>query len=179
MNSSPMYIAPEISKKEAYAILSRRKSFLPLKFLKKPLQIKRVELIYLPFYLFEILLTGNQNVTIAVDGLLGDSIFFVKEELKYEKKTEHFVCDFILSPSEAQDIALKEYKWLLLQQGLRSRRNVTVEKITEAKKIFYPFWIGYFLKGKAYEFKAIDALSGQIQGIKMRKLFLKALRQMS
>jgi len=174
-----MYITPEISKEKAQEILSRRTSFFPFKFPKKSLLLKRIELIYLPFYVFEISLTGNRIITISIDGLLGSAIFFVRDDLKHQNKTEHPVCDFVLSPSEAKEIALKEYKWMLLEQGLKSRRTSTIEKITEAKKIFYPFWIGYFQKRKAYEFKALDALSGQIQGIKMRKVFLKALRQIS
>jgi hypothetical protein len=173
-----MYVKPEISEEKAREILTHRKSFLSFKFLKKPLKLKRVELIYLPFYLFDMKLSIDKKVTIATDGLLGYSVLFVKDELKFKGSTKHPVCDFVLPASEAQEIALKEYKTILLEQGLRSRKTVTVETISEGSKIYYPFWIGYFRKGKAYEFKALDALSGQIQGIKMRKVFLKALRHL-
>jgi hypothetical protein len=174
-----MYVKPEILEENAREILTRRKSFLSFKFLKKHLKLKRVELIYLPFYLFDIKLSIDKNVTIATDGLLGYSILFVKYELKLEHTTKHPVCDFVLPALEAQEMALKEYKAILLEQGLRSRKTVTVETISEGNKIYYPFWIGYYRKGEAYEFKALDALSGQIQGIKMRKVFLKALRQLN
>jgi hypothetical protein len=174
-----MYVKPEISEEKAREILFRRRPFLPFKFLKKPFQLKRIELIYLPIYLFDIVLTGKQNFTIAVDGLLGDTLFFVDDKLQYQDNTEHSVCDFALPSIEAKEKALKEYKTMLLEQGLRSRKSAAVETISEGKKIYYPFWIGYYLKGKAYDFKSLDALSGQIQGIKMRKVFLKALRLMS
>jgi hypothetical protein len=174
-----MYVKPEISEEKAREILTRRKSFLFFNLLKKPLKLKRIELIYLPFYLLDIKLSIDKKVTIATDGLLGCSILFVKDELKSEHTTKHPVCDFVLPASEAQERALKEYKFILLEQDLRSRKTVIVETISDANKIYYPFWIGYYRKGKAYEFKALDALSGQIQGIKMRKVFLKALRLMS
>jgi hypothetical protein len=174
-----MYVKPEISEEKAREILFRKRSFLSFKFLKKPFQLKRIELIYLPFYLFDIVLTGEKNVTIAVDGLLGDTLFFVDDKLQYQESTEHSACDFVLSPADAKEKALKEYKTMLLEQELRSRKTVTVETISDSKKIYYPFWIGYYLKGKAYDFKSLDALSGQIQGLKMRKVFLKALRQLN
>jgi hypothetical protein len=174
-----MYVKPEISEEKAQEILTQRRSFPFLNFLKKPLKLKRIELIYLPFYLFDIVLTGKQNVTIAVDGLLGDTLFFVDDKLQYQESTEHSVCDFVLPSTQAKEKALKEYKTMLLEQELRSRKTVTVETISDSKKIYYPFWIGYYLKGKAYDFKSLDALSGQIQGLKMRKVFLKALRQLN
>jgi len=40
------------------------------------------------------------------------------------------------------------------------------------------FWIGYILKKKGYDFRACDGISGEIQGIKMRKVFLRAFREM-
>ena len=174
-----MYVKPEIIEEKAREIFARQKSFLFFKFLKKSLKLKRVELIYLPFYLFDIKLSIDKKVTIATDGLLGYSILFVKDELKFKDSTKYPVCNFVLPASEAQEVALKEYKAILLEQGLRSRKTVTVETISEGNKIYYPFWIGYYRKGKAYEFKALDSLSGHIQGIRMRKVFLKALRLMS
>jgi len=175
-----MYVRPEISKDKAWDILSRRKSFFPIGIRKRATPPKRIELIYLPYYLIEILLTGKageQKVTISVDGLLGNTMFFAGDRLVYQHEADGLVCDFVISAAEACKIATEEYKWLLLEHELRSRSKLTMKEITSVKRIFYPFWVGYFQKGKSYDFKALDGVSGEIQGVKMRRVFLKAFRQ--
>jgi hypothetical protein len=61
---------------------------------------------------------------------------------------------------------------------LKHKHAKEVKEIIDMKKIFYPFWIGYFNRKDIFDFKAVDAVSGQAQGIKMRKIFLQAFRQM-
>lgn len=177
-----MVVAPEISKEEAENIISAKKSFFPLKILKKHVLPKRMELIYLPFYLFDIFMEKErkkQKVILSVDGLLGNTVFFVKDNMNYEDRTDHPSCNFELSSAAAKKIVLDEYKRLLLEHGLRTRKFSKAEKISGSKKIFYPFWVVYLQKKKGYDFKALDAVSGEIQGVKMRKVFLRAFRQMS
>ena len=55
----------------------------------------------------------------------------------------------------------------------------SVQEISEPERVHYPFWVAYFKKRGAYDFKALDAVSGEIQGVKMRKVFLAAFRQMA
>jgi hypothetical protein len=175
-----MYITPGISKEEAENIFSQRKSFLFKRFGKKrPVPPKRVELIYLPFYLFEVVSSSEerkQEVKVCLDGLLGDNLFFFRENMAYKDKAEHPVCPFVLSPSEARQKAVDKYKWLQLEHKLRIKQEFKMGEISEGKRIFYPFWVGYFQKGKGYDFKIMDAVSGEVQGVRMRKVFLKALR---
>jgi hypothetical protein len=66
----------------------------------------------------------------------------------------------------------------LLEHGLRTRTHPSAEEISEGRKVLYPFWVAYFKKKKGYDFKAIDAVSGEIQGIRMRRLFMNALRKL-
>ena len=54
-----------------------------------------------------------------------------------------------------------------------------MQEISEPEKVHYPFWVGYFEKRGSYDFKALDAVSGEAQGVKMRKVFLAAFRQMA
>ncbi len=173
-----MYVIPEISQKKALEIFSYRKSFLS-KIIRKKNLPKRIELLYLPYYLFHFILSGDgreRKVSIAMDGLLGNVVFFVGENLKFEKDTDfHPCCDFLLSFENAMEKAVKEYKWLLVE----SRAASTLKEISEGSQIFYPFWVGYFKKGRAYDFKALDGVSGEIQGVKMRKVFLKAFREIT
>ncbi len=189
-----MSVKPKITEQQAKNILASKKSIFSFssRFKKKKGEAfpKRVEIIYLPFYLFDILVKrddkaqkdgtpGTQIVRLSVDGILGHSVLFVKEDL--DLADNHFlpVHDFLISPSVAEKIALKEYKGILLEHGLRTRSFSQADKILRSQKIFYPFWIGYFKKGRGYDFKALDAVSGEIQGIRMRKIFLKAFRQMA
>jgi hypothetical protein len=51
-------------------------------------------------------------------------------------------------------------------------------KISEGMKIYYPFWVGYFKKKKGYDFKALDAVSGEIQGVRMRRVFMRVFREL-
>jgi len=185
-----MFITPKISEQEARNIISNKKKFSPLKLRKISLFPEKLEVVYLPFYLFEIVVKKEgkeksethslrQKVTLSVDGLLGHSVFYARDDLAVESKQNPLVSDFELSASEAEKIALSEYKALLLEHGLRTRSFPQAEETSGSRKIFYPFWIGYIRKRKGYDFIALDAVSGEIQGIKMRKVFMKAFRQMT
>lgn len=177
-----MFVSSTISGEEAGNILSSKKSFFPFRIKRSHLFPLKMELIHLPFYLFDVFVEEEgkkQKETLAVDGLVGHAVFFTKEILRFEKNASNVFSEFELSPSEAQRIAFNEYRGLLLEHGLRTRRFPKAEEISDGRKIFYPFWLGYFKKRKGYDFKALDAVSGEIQGIKMRKLFLKAFREMN
>lgn len=177
-----MYVIPQILEAEARTIFSRKTSSSPLWIRKKISSLKRIELIYLPFYCFDFHLTGNsgdKKVTISIDGLLGNTAFFVKNDLSCAESTDYPSCSFELALSKARRTANEEYKGLILVQGLRNNRSFSGGKINTFKKIFYPFWVGYLKKGGSYDFMALDAISGEVQGVKMRRVFLKAFRQLS
>ena len=141
----------------------------------------RIEILYLPYYCFDLELKGSaedQVVHVAVDGVAGDVVFFVTEKLELAPHGDRQSCTFELSPEKAQDVAMDQYKRMLLEHGLRNKTATTVQNISSASEMLYPFWVGYFRKGGTYDFKALDAISGEIQGIRMRKVFLKAFRQL-
>jgi len=176
-----MFVAQKVSKQEAENIFSSQRRFFFSISRKNRTVPDRIELIHLPFYVFEVDVESEgqrQKVSLSVDGLVGNAVFFTKDDIDIENMESFSSCDFILSPSKAEDVILNEYKRLLLEIGLRTRKCSTAEDISGGKKIFYPFWVGYFKKRKGYDFKALDAVSGEIQGVKMRKVFLRALREM-
>jgi len=177
-----MYITPGISQENAQNIFSQRKSFLSKRFgKKKPVPPKRVELIYLPFYLFEVVSRNEerkQQAKVCLDGLLGDNLFFFRENLAYKDRVDEPVCPFVLTPAEARQKAVDKYKWMQLEHKLRVKQEFAMGEISEGERIFYPFWVGYFQRGKGYDFKIMDAVSGEVQGVRMRKIFLKALRNL-
>lgn len=87
-------------------------------------------------------------------------------------------CHFELSAVEAEEIALDQYRRLLLEHGLRNKTSTTVRHVSEPRGLLYPFWVAYFRKAGAYDFKTMDAVSGEMQGVRMRKVLLKAFRQL-
>ncbi len=122
---------------------------------------------------------GTQRVGIAVDAVLGSTVFFIGDTLVRESGCDGAACKFVQSPEVARETAVQEYRWLLLEHGLRSKRTVSIREISEPQKVHYPFWVAYHKKRGSYDFKALDAVSGEVQGIKMRKVFLAAFRQMA
>ena len=170
-----------ISSEQAVKLLSAPgRSFLS-KLRRTPDPPARTELLYLPYYCFCITLSGPTDeplVRVAVDGFSGDGVFFCSDDLERVAVGDAQSCDFELSQADARDIVLDQYKRLLLEHGLRNKTKTSVESISDAEAILYPFWIGYTRKGEAYDFKALDAVSGEAQGIRMRKVFLRAFRQL-
>lgn len=166
-----MYVSPKVSEEEARLGLSRKRTL-------------KVELVYLPFYLCEVEWlgeAGSRQVTVALDGLLGDNLFFVPDNLNYREieRVDQPVCPFVLSEPEARRIAMERYRWQQLEQGLRLKQKARVGKIIGVRQIYYPFWVGYFQRRGRYDFRLIDAVSAESPGVKMRRLFLAGLRYLN
>ena len=190
-----MFVKPKISNKQAEDIFSSKKSSFPLILKlfprKNTITPERLEIVYLPFYLFDVSVEKQikginrgealtQSVTLSVDGILGHAILYAEDSLDVGKELETPAptCDFEISSDEAAKKALDQYKGILLEHGLRTRSHPRADEISDGRKIYFPFWVGYFKKIKGYDFKAIDAVSGEIQGIRMRRLFMNALRKL-
>lgn len=114
----------------------------------------------------------------AADGLIGDVVFFLTRELEFTSFEGQRVCEFEISAHDAKAVASDQYKRMLLEHGLRNKTATTVADISDPDRMLYPFWVGYLRKGDAYDFKALDAVSGEAQGVRMRKVFLRAFRQL-
>lgn len=151
----------------------------------------RMEVVYLPFYLFDVLVekekkgkqenfSSKQTVILSVDGLLGHAVLYAENALDVEKDPQSPVstCDFVISSSDAAKTALDQYKGILLEHGLRTRNHHQAEEISKGRKIYYPFWVGYYKKKKGYDFIALDAVSGEVQGVRMRRVFVRALKNL-
>jgi hypothetical protein len=164
-----MYVTARVSEEEARLGLSRKRTL-------------KVELIYLPFYLCEVEWVGeagSRQVTVALDGLLGDNLFFVPADMNYRDRVEQPVCPFVLPEPEARRIAMERYRWQQLELGLRLKQKARVGKIIGVKQIYYPFWVGYFQRKRRYDFRLIDAVSAESPGVKTRRLFLAGLRYLN
>jgi len=163
-------------------VLGAARTSFPARLWSRPRPPRRVELVYLPYYFFDIQVLqehGSQIVKVAVDGVLGSTVFFVDAALSRVSGASGEFCDFSQSPGVAQETAVHEYRWLLLEHGLRNKRGVSVQEVSDPEWVYYPFWVAYFKKRATYDFKTLDAVSGEVQGVKMRKVFLAAFRQMA
>jgi hypothetical protein len=109
---------------------------------------------------------------------MGDVVFFLTRRLEFTSYEDQLACDFEISARDAKAIASDQYKRMLLEHGLRNKTATTVVDISDAERMLYPFWVGYLRKGDSYDFRALDAASGEAQGVRMRKVFLRAFRQL-
>lgn len=172
-----MFVKPFIDKEKACELLSAKKRFL---FGEKKLPLKKIELIYLPYYLFKASIKTNAEkleVWLSVDAIAGTFGLFEEENLLFEKTPRGEIFNFVIDSEKARQIASDEYRWFLIRHSLRRKNPPVIEQIEEYRKIYFPYWVGYYKKKGAYDFRAIDGVSGKLQGIKMRRVFLLALHQ--
>lgn len=173
-----MFIASVISSSQANDLLSKKNVL----WLSKRKMIK-VELIYLPIYLFSVKLEDNKgrllSDKISVDGIKGEFAFF--KDTDYESFPIDSInkFDFKLTETEARDIAIREYQRSLFKNNLKTRSEAKITDFSPGSYIFYPYWIGYFKRKSAFDFDVIDAVSGSKQGIKMLPVFIDLLLQSS
>lgn len=148
---------------------------------RKPAKPLRAEIIYLPYYCFDIEFSGSADVLrarVAVDGLDCEGMLLVPDEIEFAHGLYQSCCDFERCIDEARQTALGEYRGMLLEYGLRAREETVVRGVSDAEPFLFPYWIGYFRRISGYDFRALDGVSGEPTGIRMRKVFLKALRQL-
>ena len=112
-----------------------------------------------------------------MDGLIGHAFFSVTDELRTTEKQDAPLCPFVLSPSEGEERVQAWWQGVTLEQGLRRKHPIPETSIGSHRRMYYPFWVGYFATKDAYDFRAVDAVTGDKQGVRMRKVFLRAFRE--
>ena len=171
-----MFIASIIEKYQAEDLLSKTNGLWPAR-----RKMIKVELFYLPLYLFTIKLEDNKgrqySDMISVDGIKGEFAFF--RESDYEQATAEIInkIDFKLTVTMACDIAMQEYKRFLFRNNLKNRNFAKIVSTSQGVQVYYPYWMGYFKHKSAYDFDVIDAVGGSKQGIKMRPVFIDLILQ--
>ena len=171
-----MFIIPKIEKTLALVHLAKQPRPLTRK-----RKIIKAEILYLPCYIFTVQIEstkkGTSSEQVCIDGIQGQFAFFKGGKFVNKIPAESRVYDFKISQNEAKKRALDDYKRELLKQSLRKKVDVMVKTLQFDKKIHYPFWIGYFHRKGALDFEAIDAISAERQGAKMRPIFVNVLLQ--
>lgn len=173
-----MFIASVISSSLAVDLLSKKNGVWPSK-----RKMIKVELIYLPVYLFAVKLEDNKgrllSDKISVDGIKGEFAFFNEPNYEASSTNSKNKFDFKLTEKNARNIAIREYQRFLFKNNLKTRNYAKIIDFSAGRKIYYPYWIGYFKRKRAYDFNVIDAVSGGKQGIRMRPVFIDLLLQSS
>lgn len=138
----------------------------------------RVELIYLPYFFFKILVQSKKGeertFTAAIDRILG-SFALVDEKLMEAQEQDR--CEFqpVVTMEQAKESLVKEARWFLYHKSSRSRERYTLKDTGPGEAALYPFWVAYYQnKGGAWEFLGLDAVSGVLQGGSARRIFIHA-----
>jgi hypothetical protein len=169
------FVQSVIAKEQAKEIFSKQRTILR----KKKGTIIKIELIYLPCYVFEVTVKtkkGERKSYVSVDGIRG-TFSFLNLENAALKEEEYPSFYFEMKEKEAREIAKTEYKGEILRSGLIAKNPAELKEISKGEKMYYPFWICYYKKRNIFNFDAIDGISGKTQSIKMNPVFLHAFHQ--
>ena len=169
-----MFVKPLIPEQEALLIFNKVSKW------RRKQKPEKVELIYLPYYLFEILVLikdTEKEVFLSIDGIQGEFRFLETKHLDFAEKTKNLCFKFSIGREEATNRMLDEYQWILVKGSHNRKIRVKVSRIKDTKEFFYPYWIAYYKRKNGYDFKTIDAISGKFTGLKMQRTFLKAFSQ--
>jgi hypothetical protein len=167
-------VQPVIAKEQAREIFSKQRTI----FRKKKGIIVKIELIYLPCYVFEVSVKtnkGKRKSSVSIDGIKGTFSFLNLKNATFEEDTPSFY--FEIKKEEARKIARREYKGEILRSGLIAKNPAELKEISEGEKMCYPFWICYYKKRDIFNFEAIDGISGKPQSLKMNPVFIHAFHQ--
>ena len=169
------YIKPFISRQKAEELFLKKKTI----FFKKR-KIEKTELIYLPYYLFKLTVKfpkeEKENFAVG-DGIEGNFAYWDGENVEFSEKEKGSVFSFIISSNKAQEKIKDEYSNGLLFYNLKKKKNVQLKEIKEIDKFYYPYWVIYYRKKMSYNFSIIDAISGEAQGIRIKRIFLIGLNE--
>lgn len=168
------YIRPRLDE----ATARTRLPFRPLRLLFRKIPLSRVELVYLPHYQWKLVVGGRSKeeaVSALVDAVAGHLAFFQEEGLEISAAEEReFEIPFLLSPAEAEQSLHEQYRWTLIAGALKSGERYELKSVSLERRIYYPFWAGYYQVAGKFRFELLDGVTGMRQGGKVREAFLSA-----
>ena len=169
-----MYAQYHIDKEDA-----KKRLQAPPRPLAKSRHILKVELFYLPNFIFNLQIRQKNGTLskakIIVDGLEGVYATYRDTTLDESPELPSRLIESKLSVKEAEKSGLEEFRRYLLRFSLFKKSISEIQSCKFEQKIYYPFWVGYFSRKGAFDFDAVDGISGQRQGVKMKPVFMKAI----
>lgn len=169
-----MYAQYQIDKEAAKIRLEA-----PPRPLAKKRHILKVDLFYLPNYIFYLQIlhknTTLSKAKIIVDGIEGVYATYRDTSLNESPELPSRLIKSKLSMEEAEKSGLEEFRRYLLRFSLKKKSISEIKSCEFEQEIYYPYWVGYFNRKSGYDFDVIDGISGQRQGAKMKPVFMQAL----
>lgn len=170
------FVVPKISMERARKILPKRRRLS----LGRKREMRKLELVYLPYYLHRASVAqGDDEHTVlaCTDGISSGFSFFDGAELELSDRVSGTALPFCVSLEESRRVCLENLRWHVLRQRSRFRGRARVKELLESERIYYPYWVAYFKGRRGYDFRAADAVTGTVQGVRMRAVFLTAFSQ--
>ncbi|MEE4310752.1 MAG: hypothetical protein V2J62_02685 [candidate division KSB1 bacterium] len=173
-----MMILPKYTKDEVEKVYHSYRGKLVQRFKYRKTLISHMELVYIPYHIFEMDTEKSKAaLQFCVDAIIGSVSVFDPGEAEYSEEINQPVGDVIINRSDAEEAAIQFARDFILQKGMKHKISITMRDIRYQRMIYYPFWIIYLKRSGKLDFLAIDALAGDVQGIQMRRMFLKMFRQ--
>ena len=169
-------LTPRVTREDALAVLGRRRHLPSL-----GLRPGRLELVYMPFYLFEASIADGaggerREVLVSVDAV-GGRVSRLDHQVRLDpcsspRPGELFQA--VVSPDEALARARRELPWLILPVALKHGRRFPLGALTLRDRLGYPYWVQHVRRGRFRDFQALDGFSARRVGAAGRALLLEA-----
>ena len=175
MKMNVRIIESRIPKKEAVERLKPKRRFL----LNQKKAFRKIEFLYLPYFWVRLqtLFKGKRDeLLIAIDAIDGTAVFPDENFIRFKELELSDPLPFLLQEERIKPLALDTAHDFSMQVGLRQKVPLETMGFLSIERVYYPFWIAYFSSPKGLTFTALDAVSGMRQGVKMKQVFIKALR---
>ena len=168
------FVCEQIDRQQAVAKLAKRR------FLRSSVFPDRVEMIYVPHYLFRVTLTtrSSEGEYLAIDAIHGLFSYYNSQDTQDSPNREATVFAFQLDRETAQARGLSAYSRAVYQVSLKSGGRLEIKDVVFEKRMYFPYWVGYFSAKGRISFSTIDAVSGAEQGSKFKPIILQGLTQL-
>ncbi len=169
------FVRPLIAREEAERNLTPKRRF----FFRTNKRLQKVELVYLPYFWVnvETEFKGKKEIlVIAVDAIEGIAVFPKEKFVQFEEKEDASAIPFLLAEKGVEPAVFSAARDFSLQVGIREKLPLKIGKILSKERMYYPFWMAYYSTSKGLTFTALDAVSGAVQGVKMRQVFVRVLK---
>ncbi len=177
-NGSHPAVRPLLSETEAKDRLTPKRKFL----FGSRKSLQKIELLYLPYFwaLVSTEFKGKrENLTVAADALEGVAVFPNEKFVTFESRHFEQPLPFLLNESQVTPLLLAAAKDFSLQVGIRQKQPLQVLGISSMHRVVYPFWVAYYTTPAGVHFTTLDAVSGAVQGVKMKPVFIRAFKILS
>lgn len=160
-------IYPQIDESQVKKIFQR-------KLLNRKKNIMKIQVHYLPCYLFELCFqskTGVKTIDVICDGLRGKvrRILWPQPVHPDNENLEKMVLD----ERTALEKVREETRWFSFRFDLRIRRKYRLESVVSLGKVGYPFWVVYYKKNGLYNFSVYEGLSGKKEDLFGKDIFFE------